>query len=119
MRRTFQLVHHKIKRERIVDSVKRDVKRYLKRERKKRLPEGFDLWGFECKFGHTAESSVEVEVSTLNKHIDEAVEQNVASFYIEILAKAGLRADAIAKAAAAKAAADVDVKAEVEEDEAP
>ena len=40
MKKTFKLTHPKINIARLVEGVKGDVKKYLKRERKKKLPEG-------------------------------------------------------------------------------
>ena len=53
MKKTFQLTHPKIKSARLIEAVRRDVKKYLKRERRKSLPEGVDYWDVDCKFGST------------------------------------------------------------------
>ena len=52
MKKTFQLTHPKIKPARLIEAVRRDVKKYLKREKRKSLPDGVDYWDFDCKFGH-------------------------------------------------------------------
>lgn len=91
MKKTFTLTHPKIKVARLVDSVKSDIRKYVKRERKKVLPEGIDFWDFDCKFGATEEAAGGVHLSELNKHIDEAEKQQLESFYIEILAKPARR----------------------------
>ena len=91
MRKTFKLTHPKIKVARLVEAVKHDVKKYLKRERRKKLPEGVDFWDFDCKFGRTAEESEVIHLSEMNKFIDKAEEQQLESFYVEILAKPGHR----------------------------
>jgi len=90
MRKTFSLTHEKIKTPRLIDSIKHDVKKYLKRERNKKLPEGVDFWDFDCKYGHNQESAEVIHVSALNKSIDDAAQLELASFYIEILAKPGV-----------------------------
>ena len=87
MKKTFSLTHEKIKTPRLVDSIKHDVKKYLKRERNKKLPQDADYWDFDCKYGKTETMSDVVHVSTLNKCIDQAVEESLASFYLEIIAK--------------------------------
>ena len=46
MRKTFSLTHEKIKTPRLVDAIKHEVKKYLKRERNKKLAEGVDFWDF-------------------------------------------------------------------------
>ena len=91
MKRTFKLTHPKIKVARLVDSARCDVRKYLKRARGKDLPDGFDFWDFDCKFGRTAEESKMVHVGELGKCIDAAEVQQVESFYIEIMAKPGHR----------------------------
>jgi len=91
MKKTFKLTHPKIKYARLVDSVRCDVNKYLKRERHKELPEGFDQWDFDCRFGPTADTAEVIAVADIGKHINTVEEQQLESFYIEILAKAAHR----------------------------
>lgn len=91
MKKTFQLTNPKIKVARLIETVKYDIRKYLKRERKKKLPEGVDFWDFDCKFGHTAEEAKEIHLSEINKFIDDAEKLQLESFYVEILAKPGHR----------------------------
>ena len=91
MKKTFSLTHEKIKTPRLIDSIKHEVKKYIKRERNKQLPEGVDFWDFDCKYGHSEEEADIVHVSALNKSIDDAAQHELASFYIEILVKPGYR----------------------------
>ncbi len=87
MKKTFRLTHPKIKAARLVESAKCNVKKYLKRERRRELPEGFDFWGFDCKFGPTAEEAKVIEIAENSKCMSAAQEQQLESFYVEILAK--------------------------------
>ncbi|MCG7536539.1 DUF6172 family protein [Pseudoalteromonas sp. OOF1S-7] len=91
MKKTFELTHPKIKLARRVDAVKHELKKYLKRERKKSLPAGADYWDFDCKFGNTEAEAEPVHVSQLNKLIDKTQAESLTSFYVEILAKPGFR----------------------------
>jgi hypothetical protein len=91
MKKTFQLTHPKIKVARLVEAIKHEVKKYIKRERNKTLPEGVDFWDFDCKYGPTAEDSKEIHLSEINKCIDSAEEQQLESFYLEIMVKPGHR----------------------------
>ncbi|MGD9949303.1 MAG: DUF6172 family protein [Desulfobulbus sp.] len=91
MKKTFQLTHPKIKRPRLIEAIKHEVKKYIKRERNKQLPEGIDFWDFDCKYGQVAESAVVIHLSEINKYIDTAEEQQLESFYLEILVKPGHR----------------------------
>lgn len=88
MKKTFALTHPKLNKARLVDTIKHDVKKYFARERRKSLPAGMDYWAFDCRFGTSAETAENVFPSEFNQHIDAAVEQDLAEFYIEILARA-------------------------------
>ncbi len=87
MKKTFILTHPKKKSDRLFEAAKRDVKKYIKRETNKTLPEDVDYWAFDCKYGHTAEEAKTVEISEIKKCIDEAQKLNLESFYLEILSK--------------------------------
>jgi len=87
MKKTFHLTHKKIKPARLIDTVRRDVKKYIKRERNKELPEGVDFWDFDCKFGPTAEQATAIHLTEIGNHIDAAEAEQLTSFYIEIIAK--------------------------------
>ena len=89
MKKIFALTHPKIKVPRLVDKIKYDVKRYFKREKKKPLPEGFDFWDFDCRFGQSAEVANPVIAADLLLAIDIAEKKGFESFYLEILARPG------------------------------
>lgn len=91
MKKTFALTHPKIKLARLIEAAKYEVKKYLKRERNKSLPEGVDYWDFDCKYGHTEQEAKVIHLSQINKSMDEAEQQKLESFYLEILAKPGYR----------------------------
>lgn len=88
MKKTFKLDHPKIKVPRVVDSVKHEIKTFLKKERKKPLPSGTKYWGFDCKFGQSEEAAVEVQLSSLMENIDDLVENRIMTIYVEITPKA-------------------------------
>ncbi len=91
MRKTFKLTHEKIKPERLVESIKHEVRKYLKRERKKKLPDGADYLDFDCRFGANEKSSAVIHVSVIDESIDSAVIDHHETFYLEIIAKPGYR----------------------------
>lgn len=91
MRKTFQLTHPKIKRPRLVEGVKHEVRKYLKRERKKSLPEGADFWDFDCKYGETQEQAEGVHVAEIDQCIERAEAAGLEAFYLEIFAKPATR----------------------------
>ena len=88
MKKTYALTHPKIKRERLVDAIKHDIKKYQTRERKKPLPADASYWEFECKFGYTEQKAVSVHPGDLKKALDNAAESDAESIYIEIHSKA-------------------------------
>ena len=91
MKKTFQLTHSKIKYPRLVEGVKNDIRKYVKRERRKELPEGVDFWDFDCKFGDTEAESKVIHLAEVDTCIADAEARDLLSFYIEILAKQGYR----------------------------
>jgi len=91
MKKTFELTHPKIKVARMVDAVKHEIKKYLRRERNKPLPEDAGYWDFDCRFGPTEDQATVLHVKEINKQIDLAEAEGLTSFYVEILAKPGKR----------------------------
>lgn len=91
MKKTFNLTHPKLKSPRLVEAIKYEVKKYIKRERRKALPQKSDFWDFDCRFGVDETSSEVIHVSAINKHISQAESKQLESFFLEILAKPGHR----------------------------
>ena len=55
MRKIFQLHVEGGNRDRVLDAVKHEIRKYIKRERRRDLPEGADFWDFDCRFGRSRE----------------------------------------------------------------
>ncbi|GIC75492.1 DUF6172 family protein [Moritella sp. F3] len=91
MKKTFVLNHPKIIPARQVEAIKSEIRKYIKRERKKTLPKGVDYWDFDCKYGATEQEAQVIHLSEINKSIDSGDLNKDASFYIEILVKDGIR----------------------------
>jgi hypothetical protein len=91
MKKTFKMTHRKIKLPRLFEAVKSEVRRYIKRERRRELPEGVDFLDFDCKYGHTEAEAKVVHLSEITKHIADAEVLGLESFYIEIIGKPGHR----------------------------
>ncbi|MDG6773261.1 DUF6172 family protein [Thiomicrorhabdus sp. ZW0627] len=91
MKKTFKLTHEKIAPARLVEAIKHEVKKYIKRERNKPLPQDADFWDFDCRFGADQENSVVIHVAEIDKAISQAEADNLESFYLEIVAKPGHR----------------------------
>jgi len=86
MKKTFELSHPKIAYPRLIEATKNEIKKYLKRERNKALPEYADFWGFDCRFGQTEALAEEIHVAQINEKISFAESQEWTEFYLEILA---------------------------------
>lgn len=91
MKKTFPFEMPNHKPPRVIEAIKAEINKYIKRERRKPLPEGVDFWDFDCRTGKDAESALPVHVSEITKPIDTASQANWAAIYIEILAKQGHR----------------------------
>ena len=91
MKKTFQLKVENKNKDRLVDSIKNDVRKYIKRERSKKLPENCNYWNFDCKFGKTAEEAAEIRFVDITKSIDIASTEDYDSFYLELVARAEFR----------------------------
>ena len=91
MRKTFQLHVEGKNRDRVLDAVKHEIRKYIKRERSRALPEGVDYWDFDCKFGLTADTAQAVHLANVITCIDSAAKDNAQQVYVEILAKHGVR----------------------------
>jgi len=92
MKKSFPLQDPKHKPARVVESIKAEIRKYLKRERRKPLPEEVDFWDFDCKAGRDEESAEVIHVSKITEPVDKASQEGWESVYIEILAKPGHRA---------------------------
>jgi hypothetical protein len=91
MKKTFQLQVEGKHPERWLESIKHEIRKYLRRERRRALPAGVDFWDFDCRFGETEGTSEIAHVASLIAHIDQVVQAGGKQFYIEILAKHGIR----------------------------
>ena len=87
MKKTFTVKDGKIKADRQIEAFRSEIKKYIARERRKELPEGFDTWKFDCRFGDSAESAKEIQESDIKTSISAFAASGNASFYLEILAK--------------------------------
>jgi hypothetical protein len=91
MKKHFPLTSPKHQPARVVEQIKNDVRKYLKRERKKPLPEGVDFWDFACKVGQGEAGPETRHVEEIVPAIDQAAAGECGSVYIEIIATPGHR----------------------------
>lgn len=88
MKKTFQLISEKKTPERQLDAIRHEIKKYLARQRKKKVPEGFETWNFDCAIGPTPEAKTVIQVQEISQHIDRLVADDHTAFYLEIIARA-------------------------------
>lgn len=92
MKKTFPLHVPGKADPRVIDAIKHDVRKYVKRERGKTLPEGFTVWQFDCRVGPAADAAESVELDRIGVAIDAvAAAGESPHVYVEILARAGNR----------------------------
>ena len=66
MRKTFKLQVEGKHPDRVLDAIKHEVRKYVKRQRRVPLPAGVDFWDFDCKFGSAEESAEPVHLAEIN-----------------------------------------------------
>jgi len=91
MKKTFKLHVEGKNSDRLLDSIKHEVRKYVKREKRKTLPSGANYWAFDCKFGASAEVAESLHLGEITKQMDVAAKAGGESFYVEILARAAVR----------------------------
>lgn len=91
MKKTFNLKVEGKNPDRVLEATKHEIRQYAKRERNKSLPDGVDFWDFDCKFGANEATASVLHFAAVTESIDALVAEGGTSFYLEILAKAGVR----------------------------
>ena len=91
MKKTFPLHVEGKHPDRLLEATKHEIRKYIRRERRRELPKGADRWEFDCRFGASEAAAVPVEESALTASIDAVVAAAGTQFYVEILAKPGQR----------------------------
>ncbi len=91
MKKTFPLQQPDQADARVIEAVKHDIRKYVKRERRKTLPEGFDQWDFACRVGVDASAAEPKPLKEVPAAIDQVAAGGATSVYVEILAAAGHR----------------------------
>lgn len=91
MRKTYLLDIEGKHRDRVLDAVKHNIRKYVKRQRGQALPEGADYWDFDCRLGLSAEQAEPVHFGNLIAQVDALAAQGAPSFYLELLGKPAQR----------------------------
>ncbi|MGS5086743.1 DUF6172 family protein [Hydrogenophaga sp. A37] len=91
MRKIFELRPEGKHPDRVLEAVKHEIRKYMKRERRRDLPEGAHFWDFDCRFGADKDSAQAVHPAELIGALDALVKEGAAQCYVELLAKPGVR----------------------------
>ena len=91
MRKTYSFQAEGRHPDRVLESVKHDIRKYLKRERRRDLPEGADFWDFDCRIGADKDSAEGVLLSALIGQVDAIAKGGATQAYVEVLARAAQR----------------------------
>ena len=89
MKKVFKIEQEKLKPERAVDAIKKELRKYVKREKKKDLPNKKTMyWDFDCKFGKSVEFAKDCDFDYLFTELSGVVNAGWSECYIEVIAKA-------------------------------
>ena len=89
MKKIYKLTDEKKNEERVLEAVKHDIRKYVKREKRKELPDKkLMYWDFDCKIGLSSKTAKEVVYEELIKALDAIKATGATEVYVEILAKA-------------------------------
>jgi len=91
LKKVFKLQLENKNPERQLEAVKNEIRKYMKRERKKKLPEDAIYWDFDCRFGQNSESAESLTASEIITALDRANEAAWSECYVEIIAKASMK----------------------------
>lgn len=89
MKKTFPLSVAGLDPQRVIDGIKHDVRKYVKRERRKAVPAGADFWDFACKVGAARDTVGTKLLNEVNPAIDAVALAGASEVYVEILAVHG------------------------------
>ena len=91
MKKTFTLNVEGKHPDRVLEAIKHEIRKYVKRQRRVPLPAGVDFWDFDCRFGTTQDNATVVHFATITGLIDAVAKDRGDAFYLELLAKNGHR----------------------------
>lgn len=91
MRKTFKLQVEGKHPDRVLDAIKHEVRKYVKRQRRVPLPAGVDFWDFDCKFGSAEENAEPVHLAEIISRMDAAAAEGAVQVFVEMVAKEGHR----------------------------
>jgi len=91
MKKTFQLHIENKNSSRVLEKIKNEIRKYIKRERNKKLPPNVDYWLFKCKFSKDDDTPKDIDFRDIIQCINDASISNAQSFYMEIISTNGIK----------------------------
>ena len=88
MKKRFVLTDTKKAPERVLEATKNDIRKYIKREKRKPLPADTNFWRIDCKFAKNENELEAINFEDIMKNINEASQEKCESFMIELVATA-------------------------------
>ncbi len=73
--------------DRLLDHHKHEIKKYMRRETRRPLPNGFDYWDFDCRIGSEQSLAEMIHPKEINHKINELKALEHPAFFIELLVK--------------------------------
>ncbi|HEX2861360.1 MAG TPA: DUF6172 family protein [Lacunisphaera sp.] len=69
---------------RVRDKIRHEVNKYVRRSRRKEIPEGFGQWDFTCKVGANSDTAGHRPLKEVGAAIDEVAATGATAVYVEI-----------------------------------
>jgi len=88
MKKVFQFTDEKKHEDRVLEAIKNDIRKYVKREKKKALSDKKTMyWDFDCKIGATKDTAKDILYEELIKALDKIKATGIAEVYVEVISK--------------------------------
>jgi hypothetical protein len=91
MKKTFPLQVPGKDAPRVLQSIKLELTKYVKREKRKTLPPDVDFWHLNCKVGSNSETAAFTPLPDVPKAVEAIAAAGATEVYVEILATPGFR----------------------------
>ena len=91
MKKTFPLQLPGKESSRVVQSIQLELTKYVKRERRKTLPPGMNVWNFQCKVGSESTTAPAVLLPEVSNAVEALAATGATEVYVEIMASPGFR----------------------------
>ncbi len=91
MKKTFPLQAPGKADARVLDAIKHEVRKYVRREHRKPLPEGFNRLEFDCRVGTSSADAASVALNDVSSALDAVAGTGGAVAYIEITSRPAQR----------------------------